>query len=128
MLLKDKRYKGLTSTELMGVCIVILLLCAASFLTTHNVWDTEKITEATLNINTLGDAHTAYYHTNSTFASNATLVSEGYIIPGKMWDGAQMVDAWETPLVMTVSGSKLTIQLSPTSQVKAGKNISVTVE
>lgn len=123
-----QKYKGLTSFELMGVCMVLIILSGAAIMNMRISLESGRITEAHVNIDMLGTAHTAYFYKNSTFASNATLVSEEYIAPGKMWDGTQMLDPWDNPLDIAPSGSTLLIQLSPASQARAGKNITFTVQ
>lgn len=123
-----QRKKGLTAIELAVVCVVIVVIASCAAFITQNYLKSMKIADAEANIKLLGAAHTAYFYHQGTFASDTVLVNNNYIVPGKMWNGAQMIDPWGNPLAESVSGSTLTIQLSATSQALAGRNISVVVQ
>lgn len=123
-----QRKKGLTAIELAVVCVVIVVIASCAAFVTQNYLKSMKIADAEANIKLLGAAHTAYFYNQGTFASDTVLVSNNYIVPGKMWNGAQMIDPWGNPLAESVSGSTLTIQLSAASQALAGRNISVIVQ
>jgi len=123
-----QRKKGLTAIELAVVCVVIVVIASCAAFVTQNYLKSMKIADAEANIKLLGAAHTAYFYNQGTFASDTVLVNNNYIVPGKMWNGTQMVDPWGNALVESVSGSTMTIQLSAASQALAGRNISVIVQ
>lgn len=123
-----QRKKGLTAIELAVVCVVIVVIASCAAFVTQNYLKSMKIADAEANIKLLGAAHTAYFYNQGTFASDTVLVTNNYIVPGKMWNGTQMIDPWGNPLARSVSGSTMTIQLSAASQALAGRNISVIVQ
>ncbi|CVK21660.1 hypothetical protein [Sporomusa sphaeroides] len=121
-MLKTKSIGGILTTDtIINVVALILIssLILAGVLSYHK---SMKIAESTYRINTLGTAHTAYYLENNSFATNDQIVSEGFFTDFKMWNGSQFLDSWNNAIVITVANNKMIIELSASSQQKAGKN------
>lgn len=117
-----KRSKGLVwSTEII-VAIVVFILIGSAFIMNNHI-KSVNLADAETRINMLGAAHTVYYLEKGSFATDATLMSEGYLKDSKMWNGTKMIDPWKNPIEKTETNGILTIQLSAASQAQAGKNI-----